>query len=197
MPPAPWLIRNPSVERPFVSKEVPLASDSQRASIEKLYPPRAQPKALALAPHGDGFYYYGAASAEEAIRRSLESCGYKAGVACMIVAVDDVFVVPVPLKMKATGFFRAGSNAAIAPELRESLTRRLGNATNAWNAIAVGANGRPGLVLNAADEDAAIEGALADCGRQDRNCRVIALGPFSVEPLPPPKQVEQSPSPQR
>ena len=197
MPPAPWLIRNPSVERPFVSKEVPLASDSQRASIEKLYPPRAQPKALALAPHGDGFYYYGAASAEEAIRRSLESCGYKAGVACMIVAVDDVFVVPVPLKMKATGFFRAGSNAAIAPELRESLTRRLGNATNAWNAVAVGANGRPGLVLNAADEDAAIEGALTDCGRQDRNCRVIALGPFSVEPLPPPKQVEQSPSPQR
>ena len=111
----------------------------------------------------------------------------------MIVAIDDLFVVPVPLKMKATGFFFAGSNVAIAPELRDSLTRRLGNATNAWNAIAVGANGRPGLVLNAADEDAAIEGALTDCGRQDRNCRVIALGPFSVEPLPAPKPVGQNP----
>ena len=115
----------------------------------------------------------------------------------MIVAVDDVFVVPIPLKMKASGFFLAGSNVAIAPELRESFTRRLGTATNAWNGIAVGANGRPGLVLNATDEDAAIEGALTDCGRQDRSCRVIALGPFSVEPLPPPKQVEQTPSPQR
>jgi hypothetical protein len=86
---------------------------------------------------------------------------------------------------------------AIAPELRDSLTRRLGNATNAWNAIAVGANGRAGVVLNAADEDGAIEGALTDCGRQDRNCHVIALGPFSVEPLPAPKPVEQNPPPQR
>jgi adenylate cyclase len=197
MPPTPWLIRNPSIERPFVGKDVPLASDSQRANIERLYPPAGKPKALALAPDGFGFYYYNTASAEEAIRRALESCGHSAGVACMILAVDDLFVVPVPLKMKATGFFLAGSNVAVAPELRESLMRRLGNATNAWNAIAVGANGRPGLVLNAADEDAAIEGALTDCGRQDRNCHVIALGPFSVEPLPPPKQVEQTPSPQR
>jgi hypothetical protein len=197
MPPSPWLIRNPSIERPFASKDIPLASDSQRASIERAYAPAAKPKAFALAPDGDGFYYRNVASAEEAIRKALEACGHRAGVACMIVAVDDLFVVPIPLKMKATGFFFAGSNVAIAPELRDSLTRRLGNATNAWNAIAVGANGRPGLVLNAADEDAAIEGALTDCGRQDRNCRVIALGPFSVEPLPAPKPIEQNPSPLR
>ena len=198
MPPPPWLIRNPSIERPFVTKDVPLASDSYRASIERFYTPGAKPKALALAPDGGVFYYYNAtSSADGGIRRALESCGYNAGVACMIVAVDDVFVVPIPLKMKASGFFLAGSNVAIAPELRESFTRRLGTATNAWNGIAVGANGRPGLVLNATDEDAAIEGALTDCGRQDRSCRVIALGPFSVEPLPPPKQVEQTPSPQR
>jgi hypothetical protein len=198
MPPPPWLIRNPSIERPFVSKDVPLASESYRVSIERSYAPGAKPKALALAPDGSVFFYYNAASsADGGIRRALESCGYKAGVACMIVAVDDVFVVPIPLKMKASGFFLAGSNVAIAPELRESFTRRLGTATNAWNGIAVGVKGIPGLVLNATDEDAAIEGALTDCGRQDRSCRVIALGPFSVEPLPPPMQVEQTPSPKR
>ena len=87
--------------------------------------------------------------------------------------------------MKAVGFFFAGSNVAIAPELRDNLARRLGNATNAWNGVAVGANGRPGLMPNASSEQGAIEGALTDCNRQDRNCRVIALGPFSVEPLPP------------
>jgi hypothetical protein len=187
MPPAPWLIRNPSIERPFAAKDLPFVSDSQRASWEKIYSPAGKSKALALAPDGGGFYYMNVAHPDEAIRRALEACGHNAGVACMIVAVDDVFVVPIPLKMKATGFFHVGGNGAIAPELRDGLTRRLGTATNAWNAIAVGANGRPGLVLNAADEDAAIEGALTDCGRQDRNCRVIALGPFSVEPLPAPK----------
>jgi adenylate cyclase len=115
----------------------------------------------------------------------------------MVVTVDDVFVVPIPIKMKASGFFHVGSNEAIAPELRDILARRLGNATNAWNGIAVGANGRPGLVLNAADEQAAIDGAVSDCGRQDRNCRVIALGPFTVEPLPPANPVEQNPSPKK
>jgi hypothetical protein len=43
-------------------------------------------------------------------------------------------------------------------------------------------NGRPGLMLKAANEQDAIDGALADCNRQDRSCRVIAIGPFSVEP---------------
>jgi hypothetical protein len=28
---------------------------------------------------------------------------------------------------------------------------------------------------------AAIDGALADCGKQDRSCRVVAIGPFAVE----------------
>src|SRR6516165_957353 len=43
MPPPPWLIRNPSIERPFVTKDVPLASDSYRASIERFYTPGAKP----------------------------------------------------------------------------------------------------------------------------------------------------------
>jgi hypothetical protein len=196
MPPPPWLIRNPSIERPFASKDLPLMSEGRRAFLERSYVPAGKSKALALGPNGGESHYLNVASPDEAIRRALEACGYGAGVACMVMAVDDVIVVPIPIKMKVNGFFHVGSNEAIAPELRDSLTRRLGNATNAWNGIAVGANGRPGLVLNAADEQAAIDGALTDCGRQDRNCRVIALGPFSVEPLPP-APVEQNPSPQK
>jgi adenylate cyclase len=34
----------------------------------------------------------------------------------------------------------------------------------------------------AANEQAAVDGAMADCARQDRSCRVIAIGPFAVEP---------------
>jgi adenylate cyclase len=33
-----------------------------------------------------------------------------------------------------------------------------------------------------ASEQEAVAGALADCARHDRNCHVVAVGPFSVEP---------------
>jgi adenylate cyclase len=102
----------------------------------------------------------------------------------MIVAIDDVFVVSVPTTMKVAGFFRT-SNAAIAPEAREDVARRLGSSAGGWSAVAVGAGGRPGLMLKAASEQEAIDGALADCSKQDRACRVIAIGPFAVEPLDP------------
>jgi len=100
----------------------------------------------------------------------------------MIVAVDDRFVVAIPTTMKVTGFFQATTNAAILPELRSDVARRLRNVTNGWSAVAVGAGGSPGLALGAIGEQAAIDGALADCGTRDRNCRVIAIGPFLVEP---------------
>ena len=99
----------------------------------------------------------------------------------MIVAIDDSFVVPIPTTMKVTGFLHLSSNMMISPEARDTLVRRLGNATNAWNGIAVGANGKAGLTVNAANEQDAIDGALTDCNKQDRDCRMIALGPFLVE----------------
>jgi adenylate cyclase len=84
--------------------------------------------------------------------------------------------------MKVSGFFQANTNALILPELRSDVARRLGDATTGWNAVAVGTGGNPGLALGALSEQAAIDGAMADCGTRDRNCRVISIGPFSVEP---------------
>jgi len=100
----------------------------------------------------------------------------------MIVAVDDVFIVPMPTIMKVVEFFRPGSSASIAVEEREEVARRLGNAPGGWNAVAIGAGGRPGLALKATSEQAATDGALAECSKLDRACRVIAIGPFAVEP---------------
>ena len=100
----------------------------------------------------------------------------------MIVAVDDRFVVAIPTTMKVTGFFQATTNAAILPELRSDVTRRLRNITTGWSAVAVGTGGVPGLALGAISEQAATDGALAECGTRDRNCHVIAIGPFLVEP---------------
>ena len=182
MPPAPWLIRNPAIETPYTSDNLPLMNENQRAHWGRGYAQIAQSKAMALSPRaGLAFDFYGG-SDEENIRRGLESCGYAAGIPCMIVAVDNSFVVPIPVTMKVVGFFNANTSPAVAPEMRSALAEHFANATNAWNAVAVGAGGMPGTALNAADEKDAVEKALASCSKRDRDCRVIALGPFLVEP---------------
>jgi hypothetical protein len=184
MPPEPWFIRDQSSERPVAGKDVPLVSENARADIDKRYVTWRGHKALAISPRGHFVYYFGRAG--EVVRRSLEWCGSNAGVSCMIIAVDDAFVVPIPSMMKVVGFFHVLGNAAIAPQTREDVAHRLDNAAAGWTAVAVGANGQPGIMLKAANEQDAINGALADCSRQDRSCRVIAIGPFSVEPNNPP-----------
>ena len=100
----------------------------------------------------------------------------------MIVALDDVFVVPVPKTMKVTGFFRLADARMIATDARDDVFRKLNDANSGWNAVAVGSAGRPGLSLKAAIEQNAINESLANCVRSDSDCHVIAIGPFAVGP---------------
>jgi adenylate cyclase len=182
LPPAPWFVHDPSTERPLAVGEVPLVRDGQKRSIEERYMPGRKSKAIAVGPGGQMFFYFSQESPEEAARRSLESCGAVAGVACKVVAVDDVFVVPAPTILKTTGFFHAVSNSSIAAEAREDVARKLADASSGWNAVAVGAAGRPGLALKAANEQNAVNEALGNCVKRDSDCHVVAIGPFSVGP---------------
>jgi adenylate cyclase len=100
----------------------------------------------------------------------------------MIVAVDDNFVVPLPTTFKVTGFFQAASNASIAANAKDDVVRKLAEASSGWNAVAVGTSGHPGLALKAASEQNAINDAMGNCAKNDRDCRIIAIGPFSVGP---------------
>ena len=180
MPPEPWFTRDPSVERPFVADDVPLVKETSKAAIAKRYGELHKPKALVIGPLG-GFHFYNQENIDEAARRALEACGGAAGVPCLVVAVDDDFVVPIPATMKAVGFFKAASAPTIAPASRDDVAHRLANASG-WTAVATGTDGRAGVSAKAASEQAAIDGALAECAKQDRSCRVIAIGPFAVEP---------------
>jgi adenylate cyclase len=101
-------------------------------------------------------------------------------VPCAIIAADNVFVVAVPATMKAAGFFRAATEQAIAPAERDDVARRLAGNPGGWNAVAVGLRGHAGLSLKAGSEAEAVSQALADCGARDQECRVIAIGMFSV-----------------
>jgi adenylate cyclase len=182
LPPLPWIRHDPTTERPFLAKDVPLARDASKSRLETLYVPARRSKAVALGPGGTYFFLVALDTVEEALRRTLESCGAIAGVPCVIVALDDNFAVPVPTIMKAVGFFKPASNQSIAVEARDDVTRKLADAASGWNAVAVGAAGRPGLGLKGASEQNAINDALGDCARRDSDCHVIAIGPFLVGP---------------
>jgi class 3 adenylate cyclase len=182
MPPMPWIRHDVSIERTFNAKDVPLIRDPGKERLDKNYLAAKKSKSVAVGPGGQLIYVVANETLDEANRRSLESCGALAGVPCMVVAADDVFVVPVPVAMKVTGFFRAASNASIAAEARNDIARRLSEASSGWSAVAVGASGRPGLALKATSEQNAINEALADCAKRDSDCRVIAIGPFAVGP---------------
>jgi len=182
LPPQPWIRHDPSIEKPFAANEVPLVRDAGKARLESYYAPGRKTKSIAVGPGGQFFYNLGVEAVEDSARRNLESCGAVAGVPCMIVAVDDAFVVPVPSTLKVTGFFQAAIGSSIAADARDGVSRKLANASSGWSAVAVGASGRPGLALKAANEQNAVNEALGDCVKRDSDCHVIAIGPFSVGP---------------
>jgi len=160
---------------------LPLVRDSTKTALAEEYARSPNPKASALSPAGSYGFLRESSNPDEATRRALEWCG-RHGLPCMIVAVDDRFVVAIPTTVKVTGFFQATTNGLILPELRSDVARRLSNVTTGWSAVAVGNSGNAGLALEALSEQAATDSALANCSSRDRNCRVIAIGPFLVEP---------------
>ncbi len=182
VPPTPWIKRDPSTEKPFAAKDVPLLRDVGKARIDSNYVPGKKTKAIAIGPGGQFFFLTGQESVDEAARRTLEGCASVAGVPCMVVALDDAFVVPVPTTLKVTGFFQAANNSSIASDTKANVARRLSDSPTGWNAVAIGISGRPGLGLQTTNEQDAINEALGNCVKRDSDCHVIAIGPFSVGP---------------
>ena len=129
MPPLPWIRHDAVTEQPFVAKNVPLTRDGGKARLEAVYAPARKNKALALGPGGALFFPIALDTVEEAVRRALESCGGIAGVPCMIVALNDNFVVPIPASLKITGFFKAAGNTMISADARDDVARRLADAS--------------------------------------------------------------------
>ncbi len=167
---------------PLNVKAVPLALEGARNTIERFYLPGRMPKALALSPRGNIGTFFNQSSHEEATRRALEFCGLNAGVPCAIVAVDNMFIVPIPMTMKVTGFFRPANLPDLTSDRRENIARILTEGGNGWSAVARGADSRVGVAVKAANEADATMRAVADCGGTGQQCRVIAIGMFMVEP---------------
>jgi len=178
MPPQPWIVRNPAIEQPFVAAMTPLVARKDQLAVR--YPHFTGPKAMVVSRTG-GSSTSTAPTSDEALRRSLERCGFLASSPCLIVAIDDTFVVPIPALVKVVGLYRPEALSDLQPQAREEVARRLAGAPNGWNAVAVGAGGNAGIAIGAQSERSALDGAFIDCARHDRDCRILVLGPFLVE----------------
>ena len=58
LPPPPWVMHDPSTERPVVASEVPMVRDGQSRSIEERYLPGRKSKAIAVGPGGQMFFFF-------------------------------------------------------------------------------------------------------------------------------------------
>src|SRR5580698_4132747 len=143
MPHMPWV--NASVQRPFVAAELPMASQETREAAERRYGRGPRSKALVISPNGRLFLTSAESGPEEAMRRSLERCGYVSKSACLVVALDDTFVVAVPTLARAVGFYRQDALFALRVELRNEVARRLATSNQGWQALALGATGFAGI----------------------------------------------------
>ena len=153
-----------------------------KARLEEDYLPGRRVKSIAVGPGRTNFFFSDWKTPEEIARRTLGSCGAFAGAACKIVAVDDVFVVPVPTTLKVIGFFHRTEIPRLQriheTTSRTSSRRRRADGTRSLSVPrAVRA-----CALKATNEQNGVNEALGNCVRHDSECHVIAIGPFSVEP---------------
>jgi len=55
LPPWPWVKRDPTIEKPFVAKDLPLIADNYKASFASTYPTTKKSKSIAISPKGGLF----------------------------------------------------------------------------------------------------------------------------------------------
>ena len=75
MPSLPWIRRDPSIEKPFAVKDMPLVHDPGKARLESNYVPGKKSKSIAVGPGGQFIFYTGGETTGESVRRALETCG--------------------------------------------------------------------------------------------------------------------------
>ena len=182
MPPTPWVINDESLYRPFDAMGLPFLTKASKDQLRDAYAKHQPSKAVAISAAGNFQVYGSQSSAADAIRRALESCGGRAGSPCRIAGIDDKLVLPVPEGYDVTGFFDAWITPSISPDSRPLIAAKIAISEKGWSAVAVGDKAMAGLSTGADSEDAAAKEALADCARITTECRMLAIGAFTVAP---------------
>lgn len=179
MPPQPHVAAaRPTPPIPLDPATVPLVVEATRKLLADEYAKVTRSKVFVLGRNRQDWWTPGD-SEPEVIRRALQACGHITGRPCFVYAVGDQVVVQTPQKFRIVEVFTPQDLVGLDPAQQESIERYL--VADDWRAIAVARNGRIGVAVGSASEDAAVETALRECARAGgAECAVSAVGPFLV-----------------
>jgi class 3 adenylate cyclase len=198
--PLPIETRSRAIGQPFGSEDQPLQRMNQGRRLLREYPAATGPKALAIGTRGDALWGAMAtgATVDEAVRRALEFCGFRAGSGggnsaggnpsvaggrtgpCILYAVGNDIVTVSPRSRKITGVLVISADPAIPDAERERLIQAYDR--TGWQALARGRGGTWHAAGGTTTEQSAVDAALATCTQADKDCQLYAIGRFLVGP---------------
>jgi adenylate cyclase len=181
LPPPPYVpATRPSPSIVLDPATVPLIRDASRQNLAEHYLKSDRKRALVL---GRNHFDWWAPSETEsdAIRRNLQTCGHITGRPCVVYAVGEQVVVRAPQRYRVVDILTPQDLTNLDASQKEAVERYL--VADDWRAIAVARNGRMGIAIGRASENAAADDAVRDCARAGgTECAVSAVGPFLVTP---------------
>ena len=181
LPPPPYVpAARPSPPITLDPATVPLVGETARKNLTEHYLKSDRKRALVLGPNH--FDWWSPSDSEaDAVRRNLQICGHLTGRPCVIYAIDEQVVVRTPQRYRVVDIFTPQALTGLDASQQETVERYL--VANDWRAIAMGRNGRLGIVIGRASESAAADNAIQACAQAGgTECAVSAVGPFLVTP---------------
>jgi class 3 adenylate cyclase len=181
LPPPPYVpAARPSPPIALDPATVPLVGETARKNLGEYYLKSDRKRALVLGPNH--FDWWSPSETEaDAVKRNLQICGHLTGRPCVIYAIDEQVVVRTPQRYRVVDIFTPQALTGLDASQQEAVERYL--VANDWRAIAVGRNGRLGIVVGRASEGAAADSAIQACAQAGgTECAVSAVGPFLVTP---------------
>ncbi len=181
MPPPPYVpATRPSPPITLDPATVPLMREPGRRNLAEHYLKAERKRALALGRNR--FEWWALSETEpDAIKRNLQTCGHLTGRPCVIYAVEDQVLVRTPQRYRVVDIFTPQDLSGLDANQQAAVERYL--VADDWRAIAVGRNGRLGIVVGRASETAAANDAVQECARAGgTECAISAMGAFLVAP---------------
>jgi adenylate cyclase len=179
MPPPPHVpAKRPSPPIAFDPATVPLVAEPGRRNLAEHYLKSERKRALVLGRnHVD--WWSPSETVPDAIKRNLQTCGHITGRPCVVYAVENEVLVQTPQRYRIVDIVTPPDLGNPDANQQEQIARYL--IADDWRAIALGRNGRMGIVSGRASESAAADEAVRACAQAGgTECAVAAVGPFLV-----------------
>jgi class 3 adenylate cyclase len=176
--PLPVDVRSEGSDVKLSKETLPLMPSPLSERILASYLPAEESRALAIGNERAG-WAFGIPSPQEATRRALERCADLTGAPCLLFALGDKLLQPLPRSRKIVGVFTFAGDATIPQADRDALMKVYSGRD--WRAIAHGANGAWRAVANEASEEDAVRAVLSQCNANDKDCTVFAIGNFRIQ----------------